>query len=137
MRVLVISALPALEGLLAEELPQGEFEIFGVRPGAALVAAARAVRPEIAVIDEAGRRREAALLEIALLRDLCPDVRLIALSPSPSLEDAALVEAGLFYYLCASPPARLPDLVRAAARALRSGHAAKGDPTGDAVEPAR
>ncbi len=36
-----------------------------------------------------------------------------------SAEDASLVELGLFFFLHASPPVRLPDLVLAAARSLQ------------------
>ena len=32
---------------------------------------------------------------------------------------AEIVEAGVFYYMAASPPLRLPDVVRAAARSIR------------------
>jgi len=125
MRVLVISPGTALEEALTAALPPREFRVVGIRPGGGVVAAARALRPDVAVIDEAGSRREAALFEIAFLRDVCPEVRVIAVSAAPSVEDGALVEAGLYYY-CAGAPERVPELVRAAARAavsVRSGRA--------------
>jgi len=118
-RVLIISPEPSVEDLLRRELPPTEFEMTRLAPGAGLVSAVRLLRPDVAVIDRVHERKDAVLMEVALLRDARPDVRIIALSPGTSLEDASLVELGLFYLLQASPPVRLPELVRAAARSLR------------------
>ena len=118
MRVLVISPERALEDLLRRELSAGEFEVVTCRPGAQLVRAARQFRPDIAVIDRADDRRDVAEMEVALLHDLRREVRIIVVSEVPSAEDGRLVEAGLFFYLSASPPLRLPELVRAAAASI-------------------
>jgi hypothetical protein len=119
MRVLVISPDRGLEEFLRRELSPAEFGVLGSLPGAGLVHAARAVRPEIAVVHKFDDRREAAALELAILRDIRPDVRIILVSGAPSPDDAPLVESGVFYYMPASPPLRLPDVVRAAARSMR------------------
>lgn len=119
MRVLVISPERTLEEYLKGELASSEFEVVGTRPGWGFVETARRERVPIAIVDRADERREAASLELALLRDARPDVRVIVLSATPSPEDARLVEQGVFFYLSASPPVRLPDVIRAAARSIR------------------
>jgi DNA-binding response OmpR family regulator len=119
MRVLVISPDLSLEQFLRRELSSAEFEILGSQPGPVVIDAARRGRPEIAVIHWGDGRRQTAALEQAVLRALRPDVRIILVSSAPSTDDAELVEAGVFYYMPASPPVRLPDVVRAAARSIR------------------
>jgi DNA-binding response OmpR family regulator len=119
MRVLVISAGRDLEQFLRRELSSVEFEVLGSDPGPVVIDAARRARPEIAVIHRAGIRRQTAVLEQAILRAVRPDVRIILVSSAPSADDAELVEAGVFYYMPASPRVRLPDVVRAAARSIR------------------
>ncbi len=119
MRVLVISPDRSLEQFLSRELSSAEFEVVGIRPGPALIDAARAAPPEIAVIHCTDTSREMAALEQAVLRAIQPDVRTILVSCAPSPDDGELLEAGVFYYMCASPPLRLPEVVRAAARSIR------------------
>jgi len=119
MRVLVISSDRSVEEFLRRELSPAEFDVSGVRPGAAVIRASRSMRPEIAVVQRGDACREATALELAVLRDARPEVRIILLSRVPSPDDALLVEQGVFYYMPASPALRLPDVVRAAARSLR------------------
>ena len=119
MHVLVISPDGNLEQFLRRELPSAEFQIVGSRPGPVVIDAARRTRPEIAVIHWGDVRRQTAALEQAILRVVRPDIRIILASSAPSPDDAELVEAGSFYYLSASPPVRLPDVVRAAAQSIR------------------
>lgn len=136
LRVLVISPDVAVQDLLLRELPPVEFDVRRLAPGGGLVAGVRCLRPAIAILDRAHERKEAVPMEVALLRDARSDVRVIAVSPETSLEDAALVELGLYYLLQASPPLRLPELVRAAARSLRRhGHDAVGAPPAAPSEP--
>jgi DNA-binding response OmpR family regulator len=120
LRVLVISPETAVETLLRRRLSSADFEVLRLAPGGALVEGVRRVRPDIAVIDRADSRREAVPMEVALLRDARPEVRVIAVSAGAGTgaEDGTLVELGLFFFLQASPPLRLPDLVLAAARSL-------------------
>ncbi len=118
LRVLVISPETSVEDLLRRELSPADFETSRLAPGGALVTALRGVRPDIAVIDRAHALKDAVPMEVALLRDVRPGIRIIALSREASLDDADLVEPGLFYLLQATLPLRLPELVRAAARSL-------------------
>ncbi len=119
MRVLVISPDRNLEQFLDRELGTAGIEVLGSQPGPAMIAAARATRPEIAVIQSSEARRGVTALEHAILRAIQPDVRTIVVSESLSAADADIVEAGVFYYMSASPPVRLPDVVRAAVRSIR------------------
>lgn len=119
MRVLVISPDWSLELFLRREFSSAEFEILGSQPGPMVIDAARRARPEIAVIHWGDVRRQTVAIEQAILRAVRPDVRIILVSSAPSADDAELVEAGVFYYMPASPPVRLPDVVRAAARSIR------------------
>ena len=119
MRILVISSEQSLEQFLRRELSSAEFQVIGSYPGPRLIDTARSVRPKIAVIRCGDVRRPTAVLEQAILRAMRPDVRIILVSSAPSADDAELVEAGVFYYMLASPPVRLPDVVRAAARSIR------------------
>lgn len=119
VHVLVISPDRSLERFLRRELSPVEFQVLGTEPEAAMIDVARRTRPEIAVIHVGNLRRDTACLAQAILRALRPDVRIILVSSAPSPDDAQLVEAGVFYYMPASPPLRLPDVVRAAARSVR------------------
>jgi ActR/RegA family two-component response regulator len=119
MRVLVISPDRNLAQFLERELREPGFEVVASRPGPAVVAAAREGRPEIAVIHCSEARRETAVLEHAIVRAFRPDVRTIVVSGAPSAADAEIIQLGVFYYMSASPPVRLPDVVRAAARSIR------------------
>lgn len=115
MRVLVVSTDQAVADFLRRELATSEFEVLPTLPGPEFVRALRRARPDIAVIDRVHARGDVAEVEVALLRDARPEVRVILVSEVPSREDGRLVEAGVFFYLSASPPLRLPELVRAAA----------------------
>jgi len=119
MRVLVVSPDQALVDFLRRELATPEFEVLGSLPGAEFMRAVRRASPDIAVIDRAHARRDVAEVEVALLRDLRHEARIILVSEVPSTEDGRLVEVGVFFYLSASPPLRLPELVRAAAESIR------------------
>ena len=118
MRVLVVGTDQALVDFLRRELSAVEFQVFPTLPGAEFVRAVRQAPPDIAVIDRAHARRDVAEMEVALLRDVRREARIILVSEVPSEEDGRLVEAGVFFYLSASPPLRLPDLVRAAAASI-------------------
>lgn len=81
--------------------------------------ALRREAPEIAVIDGIDERPQAAQIEIALLKDRCPDVQVIAVSGRSSESDAGVVEQGIFYYLTASIGHELPRLIEAAAATVK------------------
>jgi len=125
MRVLVVSTDGTLCDFLRRELPQAEFAVVPTAPGAEFVRSARQACPDVAVIDRVHARRDVAEVEVALLRSLRPEARIILVSEVPSRDDARLVEVGVFFYLSASPPLRLPELVRAAAESIRQEKHAK------------
>jgi ActR/RegA family two-component response regulator len=117
--VFVICPDRSLERLLRRELLAEEFRIVGCEPGPEAVEIARRLRPEIAVVVLDDSRRDVAALVAAILRVVRPDVRLILVSTAPSPADAAIVEAGVFYYMPGWLPAGLPEIVRAAERSRR------------------
>jgi len=133
LRVLVISPKTSVESLLRRHLLGPDFEVVRLVPGGGLVGGIRRTRPDIAVIDQVHDRRDAVPMEIALLRDARPEVRVIAVSAGTGtgLEDASLVELGFFFFLQASPPLRLPDLVLAAAKSLQH---REPEPVGERVD---
>ena len=100
---------------LADDLDPREFKIVVARPGVELLHLVRHLRPEAAVLDLA-LGREVVSLVIAILKEVVPSVRIIAVSENPSLDDGAIVEQGLFYYLTGEAGDKLSELLRAAAR---------------------
>ena len=86
------------------------------RPGISFMEMARRQRPEIAVLDHVEERMDAAQMEIAVLKELRQDVRIIIVSRKPSAQDARVVESGVFFYM--AEPA-MPELVRVIEAAAR------------------
>lgn len=113
--ILVSSPDSRLARMLEAHLPQASFEIVAVQPGAAFVSAVRRHRPRIALLDRVHERADSAQMEIAVLKDAYPKVRIIAVSQEPTSSDAKVVEQGLFYYLSAPVADELLRVVRAAA----------------------
>lgn len=99
MEVLVIGAGSRTGTVLTERLDPGRFRVSTAPPGPGLLAAMRERRPEVAVLDAVHARPGAAPLEVALLKDHSPGVRIIALSDEPSPRDAEVVEQGIACYL--------------------------------------
>lgn len=98
-RLLVSSDGAALGDFLIAQLPATRFSVSPVRPGAAFVEAVRRERPQIAVLDLSAGRNDAVLMEIATLKQTCPESRIIVISEQSSAEDAVVIEAGVFFYL--------------------------------------
>ena len=117
MRIVVISPSCALSTALAKELPPSRFQVVDVRPGPRVLETARRERPRIAVIDGIDERPEAAQLEIAVLKELCPGVEIIALSHESSERDASVIEQGVFFYQAAASAGELVRIIDAAERA--------------------
>jgi len=110
----VISPSSALSTALSQELPSSRFHVVDIRPGLDVLEAVRRDRPRIAVVDGIDGRPEAAQLEIALLKDLCPGVEIIALSHESSEQDASVIEQGVFYYRAAASAHELVRIIDAA-----------------------
>ena len=118
LTVLISSPQSELANMLQHHLDAREFRIQSVLPGPAFVQAARRRHPDIAVLDRVHERPEVARMEIEVLYDAQPKVRIIALSESAQ-SDAAIVEQGLFYYMTQSPGPELVRVIEAAARSVR------------------
>ncbi|MBI4538287.1 MAG: hypothetical protein HY704_02085 [Gemmatimonadetes bacterium] len=129
VRVLVVSPGRDLTLFLGRALDPKRFQVVDVEPGPGFVDAVRRERPHIAVVDRIDERLQAAQLEIALLKDRCPDVQVIAVSGRSSESDARVVEQGIFYYLTSPTAKELPRLVEAAAAARKTRGAAGAPPT--------
>lgn len=108
-RVVVVSPSRALGAALVRRLSAARFEVIDVEPGPDVVKAMCRGRPGIAVIDRIDERREAAQLEIAVLKEIWPGVEIIALSSNSSEADASIVEQGVFFY---SATASVDEVVR-------------------------
>lgn len=117
MTVVVISPSELLPAVLSRALSSKQFNVLEVRPGPGVLRAVRRERPQIAVVDRIDERPEAAQLEIALLKELCPEARIIALSGKSSDADATVVEQGIFYYMAAPAVGDLVRVIYAAERA--------------------
>ncbi|HSE42433.1 MAG TPA: hypothetical protein VLH08_16830 [Acidobacteriota bacterium] len=115
-KVLVCSPSGGIQNFVEYQLPASEFSVVAVQPGPEFVEIARREHPDIAVIDCVPHRLDAAQMEIAFLKDIRPDVRIIALSEESSVEDAKIVEQGIFYYMTAPPGRELIQVIVAAAR---------------------
>jgi DNA-binding response OmpR family regulator len=120
IRIVVISSSGALSAALSEELSSSRFHVLDIRPGPRVLDAARRERPRIAVVDGIDERPEAAQLEIAVLKELCPGVEIIALSHESSEQDASVIEQGVFYYRAAASSDELVRIIDAAERAAIS-----------------
>ncbi|HKJ91862.1 MAG TPA: hypothetical protein VJ957_01785 [Longimicrobiales bacterium] len=118
--LLVVSPSESLGDSLASELPRDRFHVWYARPGAQVLGAVVGSRPQIAIVDAIDARPEAAQLEIALLKSVCPEARVIVVSGCSSGADASVVEQGVFYYVAAPSEGELVRAVESAAAAGRS-----------------
>jgi DNA-binding response OmpR family regulator len=117
MNVLVISSGSTTCSWLAQRLdPQG-YAVQSSMPGPELIQRVREGRPDVAVLDGIDARPQLARMEVALLKDQSPGVRIIALSAVSSELDAQVVEQGIFCYLGGCS---LEELLRAVESAARS-----------------
>lgn len=91
------------------------FAVSSSRPGLGFMEAARRYRPVVAVIDRIHERPDAAQMEVAFLKELRPDIRIVAISQEPSAKDGWVVEQGIFYYMTVASGAELIRVLEAAA----------------------
>ena len=118
VRVFVSSPSKLVWDFLKDRLPAARFSVTAVQPGATFLETVRREHPDIAVIDCFEKNVEAAQLEISLLKDIQPEVRIIALSKESSPEDALIVELGVFYYMTAPVGMELVQVIEAAAGSI-------------------
>ncbi len=126
LRVLVDSRRTSVSDLLRSRLSGSEFEVLQVSSGSEFVERALTDRPEIAIIDM-DKERSDSDVAITVLKNACPDARIIALSSEPSKDDGAVIERGIFYYLSGPWRETLVQVVEAAARSFRQ-RLVKSDP---------
>jgi DNA-binding response OmpR family regulator len=99
MKVIVISTDATTGSWLAHRLePQG-VTVLTAEPGRDLIQRLRRERPDVAVLDAIHTRPQLAPVEVALLKDRSPGVRIIALSGESSEHDVEVIEQGIFCYL--------------------------------------
>lgn len=115
--VLVISPTNELRRSLAAALVDS-CNVTDARPGAGVLRVVQRVRPRVVLVDCIDERPEAAQLEIALVKELCPRARVIALSRNSSDADAFVVEQGIFCYVASPCEDELVRLIHAATRAV-------------------
>lgn len=124
--VAIISPSADLGVALSRSLSAGRFELTDIRPGPAVLRDLRRCRPEIAIVDRIDERPEAAQLEIALIKEICPETPIIALSRDSSESDASVVEQGLFYYMAAPSNGDLIRVIDAAQHSILAGARRRG-----------
>lgn len=103
---------------LKDQLPRSEYRVISTRPGPAFISAVRCELPDIAVIDRIHERSDAALMEVAVLKEVWPDIRIIVLSERSSAKDAGIVEQGIFFYMTMPERSGLVQVIQAAAQAV-------------------
>ncbi len=117
-KVLVDSPDAAMGEFLKDQLPRSEYRVISTRPGPAFIGAAHCELPDIAVIDRVHERPDAALMEVAVLKEVRPDIRIIVLSERSSPKDAGIVEQGIFFYMTRPEISGLVQVIEAAAKAV-------------------
>lgn len=105
-------------GFLQEHLPPREFQVLGPVQLVEFFEVAKKSRPQIAVLECLPAHGESVQMQVALLKDLRPEIRIIVISRQSSEEDGRIVEQGLFYYTSDPDGFELVQLVEAAALSL-------------------
>jgi DNA-binding NtrC family response regulator len=119
IRILVDGPDPDTGSFLRSRLAADRFEVVEIEPGASFVDVVRRARPLIAVIDRVHEGQEVARMKIAVLKDICPGVRIVAVSQLPSARDARIIEEGVFYYMTVPVGEELIRIIEAGANSLR------------------
>ncbi len=114
--LVVISPTGELRRSLAGALTD-PCDVLDARPGAGVLRVLQRARPYLVIVDCIDERPESAQLEIALVKELCPQARVIAVSRNSSDADAFVVEQGIFCYVAAPCEGELVRLIQAATRA--------------------
>lgn len=99
MNILVISDGGATGQWLTDRLAPRGIRVSVARPGPDVIRIAREQRPQIAVLDGIESRPQLARMEVAVLKDQSPGIRVIALSATSSERDIEVIEQGVFCYL--------------------------------------
>lgn len=114
-RILVCSHSASVAAILRHGLDD-TFVVATADFGAPFLGTVRSFRPDVAVVDLA-TGHDAASVMIAILKDVVPRTRIVAVSTCSSLADGAVLEQGIYFYAPDIGDARLLEIVAAAARA--------------------
>lgn len=120
IRILVDSPDPNTVAFLRKRLSDARFRIVTANKRQRFSEFAHREQRQIAIIDRIHERQEIARQQIAALQEICPGVRIIAISEEPSSDDASVIEQGLFYYLTLPVGDELIRVIEAGATGLRS-----------------
>jgi DNA-binding response OmpR family regulator len=118
-KLLINTSDSALADSVRSRLRSSGIHVVVCQPGLSFMQVVRRERPDVAVLDAVEGRVDAAQMEIELLKELCQDVRIIAVSREPSQQDAWVVERGVFFYMAAPRVGELVRVVEAATRPAR------------------
>lgn len=103
---------------LRQGLPAGVFEWSLTKSSDGFAGVVRRFRPHIAVLDRIHERQGEIQRKIKILKDEWAGVRIIAISEASSIEDASIIEQGVFYYMTSEDTSELNRIIEAAATAL-------------------
>lgn len=120
IRVLInspdIEMAPALRKALGSE--SGMYSVSDARPGPVFVRTVRGDKTDIVVFDRVHEHPEATQVEIAIVKDIRPEARIIVISGESSEKDAKIIEQGVYYYLTSGAGPELIRVIKAAAKSL-------------------
>ena len=106
-----------LEALLNKSLDSKRYEIICDRSKFSTVKHVIDSVPDILLL-ELDPKEQTPELVISVLRDVRPNLKIIALAPVSSPNDAKVIEQGIFYYRAKPVGEELVEAVRAAAKAI-------------------
>lgn len=118
IRILLDSIPTETFELLRQELPAGAYEWSLTNSSGEFTDVVRRSRPHIAVLDRIHERQGEIRKKIEILKDEWAGVRIIAISEASSIEDASIIEQGVFYYMTSEDASELKRIIVAAATAL-------------------
>ena len=116
VRILINSPDSELAQALQKELEPGEYSVSDARPGPSFVRTVRGEKSDIVVFDRVHEHPEASEVEIAIVKDIRPEARIIVISGKSSERDAKIIEQGVFYYLTRGTSSELVRVIKAAAQ---------------------
>ncbi|MCH7545780.1 MAG: hypothetical protein IID30_05180 [Planctomycetes bacterium] len=118
IRILLDSIPTETFELLRQGLNAEAFELYLTAPAEGFSVAVKRSRPHIAVLDRVQQRQGETQRKIEILRMEWAGVRIIAISEASSIEDASIIEQGVFYYMTSTEFSELKRIIEAAAVAL-------------------
>ncbi len=118
IRILLDSIPTETFELLRQGLPAGAFEWRLTKSSEDFADEVTRSRPHIAVLDRIHECQEETRRKIDILKDEWAGVRIIAISEASSIEDASIIEQGVFYYMTSGDVSELKRIIEAAATAL-------------------